>query len=139
VLLGPACQLVLPPGTVATAHRSVPLPLFGRARDVATPRPGRCCAARAVPRWSGPHPPLYPFAPSRGTAPRDPHLSPASPASASKESTAASHPLFSPLTLLCARPSEPPLIHTPLLGAFPPPFPYLAPLTSLFLPRSSWS
>jgi hypothetical protein len=56
VLLGPACQLVLPPGTVATAHRSVPLPLFGRARDVTTPRPGRCRAARAVPRWSGPHP-----------------------------------------------------------------------------------
>jgi hypothetical protein len=157
VPLGPACQPVPPPSTMVTAHRSahLPPPLFGRSRDVARPRHpraprlGRSHAARAVPHRSGPCPlsarSLFHAVPHTraltSPLPRPPPL---------QKSQPPRRTLFSsPLTLLRARPSEPPLVHAgdrataALLGTFPttavaippstvrpanpPPFPYLGP------------
>jgi hypothetical protein len=92
---------------VARSHRTRVVPAH------TAPPPGPSLFAPSpAPTWhrAGPRPPpLCPFAPPRGTAPRGPHLSPASSRLRSKESRPMPvlSSLFLYLSLLRPRPSEP--------------------------------
>jgi hypothetical protein len=81
-------------------------------------------AARAVPRRSGPHPPSLPVRSSTQRRTPGPSPRPCLTRLRFKRANIVPHPLFFPLALLRARPSELPLVHVgnrataALLGAF---------------------
>jgi hypothetical protein len=126
VPLGPACQPVPPPSTVAAAHRSAPSspPLFNQPRDVATPhrpctlRSGHCRPLLHHLRCPTPCPGQTlssPFLPSTWRRPPDPPSPPLPCPTLSQKGTAVPRLFFLPL-----RPhSEAPHGQDPVPVAFP--------------------